>query len=93
MFWHVIVGGAIGWAAAEITLKVITACRRRMLRRRVRPWTYIYDGDGVPMASFPAVCDVCRGPDAIIVFLPEHGYFLIPADDETVIITAEVKET
>lgn len=93
MFWHVIVGGAIGWAAAEITLKLINACRRRMLRRRVRPWTYIYDGDGVPMASFPAVCDVCRGPDAIIVFLPEHGYFLIPADDETVIITAEVKET
>ena len=97
MLWHVmancIVGGVIGWAAAEITLKVITPCRRRMPRRRVRPWTYIYDGDGVPMASFPAVCDVCRGPDAIIVFLPERGYFLIPADDETVIDTAEVKET
>ena len=91
MFWHVIVGDALGWAAAEITLKLINACRRRMLRRRRRPWTYIYDEHGVPTASFPAECDVCRGPDAILVFLPERGYFLIPADDETVIITAEVE--
>lgn len=92
MFWHVmancIVGGVIGWVAAEITLKVINVCRRRH-----RPWTYIYDEHGVPTASFPAECDVCRAPDAIIVFLPERGYFLIPADDGTVIITAEVKET
>lgn len=95
MFWHVmancIVGGVIGWVAAEITLKLINACRRRMLRRRRRPWTYIYDEHGVPTASFPAECDVCCGPDAILVFLPERGYFLIPADDETVIITAEVE--
>lgn len=97
MFWHIVIhatgGFAVGWGIAVIVATLIAARRRRRLRRRGRPWTYIYDKHGVPMASFPAECDVCRGPDAILVFLPERGYFLIPADDETVIVTAEVKET
>lgn len=95
MFWRMVAscikGGVIGWAVAEIALKVTNTYRRCVLRRRRRPWTYIYDEHGVPTASFPAECDVCRGPDAILVFLPERGYFLIPADDETVIVTAEVE--